>query len=83
MPFLVFGIRRPLRGLTILRAAFPGFRFAPPGAIFRRPLRGLILFTVDACAGFQQHGITPLPDSRTEEKGRREKGRRGEREIEV
>ena len=32
MPFLVFGIRRPLRGLAISRAGFPGFRFAPPGA---------------------------------------------------
>jgi len=60
MPFLVFGIRRPLRGSRIARC-IPGFRFASPGAIFRRPLRGLILFTVDACAGFQQHSITPLP----------------------
>ena len=32
MPFLVFGIRRPLRGLAISRAGFPGFRFAPSGA---------------------------------------------------
>ena len=47
-PFLVFGIRRPLRGLAISRAEFPGFCFAPPGALFRLPLRGLSLFTIDA-----------------------------------
>ena len=47
------------RGLAISLAGFPGFRFAPSGAIFRRPLRGLALFTIDACGGFRQHSITP------------------------
>jgi len=58
MPFLVFGIRRPLRGLTNIARCIPGFRFAPPGAI-PPPLRGLILFTVMRAPDSSQHSITP------------------------